>query len=274
MKKAPQVSLAAALLAFAACTAKPPAASPPPVVTVTAVNYAFNAPDTIAAGVTTFKLLNKGTELHHLQLIKLNDGKTLADLLAAIAKPGPFPDWATFVGGPNAIIPGDSTETTLALAPGHYAMICLVPAPDGVPHVLKGMHRALEVVPGQNNATLPAADVTVGLVEYGFQISPALTAGTHTIRFVNKGTQPHEAVLARLAPGKTAQDVSDWVNGGMKGPPPGQPIGGTSGISPGDSTTFTVNLTPGNYGFLCFFPDQKDGKPHDLHGMIQQFAIQ
>jgi len=36
---------------------------------------------------------------------------------------------------------------------------------------------------------------------------------------------------------------------------------------------FTADLAAGDYGFICFVPDAKDGKPHMMHGMMQQFAV-
>ena len=48
------------------------------VVTVTTVDYAFEAPDTIAAGRTTLRLVNKGKDFQHIWLIKLEGGHTLA----------------------------------------------------------------------------------------------------------------------------------------------------------------------------------------------------
>jgi hypothetical protein len=61
------------------------------VVTVTATDYAFQAPDSIAAGRTTFHLVNKGPDFHHIWLIKLEQGKTLKDLVEATKTPGPLP---------------------------------------------------------------------------------------------------------------------------------------------------------------------------------------
>ncbi len=33
---------------------------------------------------------------------------------------------------------------------------------------------------------------------------------------------------------------------------------------------YPVDLAPGEYAIVCFLPDAKDGKPHFVHGMIQQ----
>src|SRR5512147_2036285 len=93
------VSVAALL---AACSKKPEvAAAPPapPTVTITAADFAFSAPDTIPAGVVKVRLVNNGPSLHHVQFIKLGEGKTLSDLMAALRNPGPPPAWATSVPG-------------------------------------------------------------------------------------------------------------------------------------------------------------------------------
>jgi hypothetical protein len=34
-----------------------------------------------------------------------------------------------------------------------------------------------------------------------------------------------------------------------------------------------VEFTPGQYAFLCFAPDSKDGKPHFLHGMAKLLEV-
>jgi len=85
--------------------------------------------------------------------------------------------------------------------------------------------------------------------------------------------QLHEIGVARLAPGKTMDDLAVWELGGRKGEPPGQFIGGMSPLAPGDRAQFTMTFTPGTYGFFCFVPDAKDGKPHIAHGMLSTFTV-
>src|SRR3990170_1626277 len=60
------------------------AAGGPNVVTVTTSDYRFEAPAEIPAGLTVIRLVNKGPSLHHIQLMKLQDGKSLEDLLLAM----------------------------------------------------------------------------------------------------------------------------------------------------------------------------------------------
>jgi hypothetical protein len=242
------------------------------VVTVTGADFTFDAPETIPAGVTEFRFVNKGPSLHHMQILKINGGKTFDDLRVALANPGPPPVWIKMLGGPNAPAPGTESNATLTLAPGNYAIICFVDL-GGAPHFTKGMIRPLKVIPSKvAGAPTPKADITTALFDYNFKLSSHVRAGTHTIRVHNTGPQAHEVELVQLAPGKTVEDFVAWL-GDMKGPPPGKPIGGIAAIEPGMSQLFTADFAPGNYALVCFIPDSKDGKPHYTHGMTKQFNV-
>jgi hypothetical protein len=242
------------------------------VVTVTASDYSFDAPAEIPAGLTAIHLVNRGPSLHHIQLMKFEGGKTLDDFLAALKGEQP-PTWAIPAGGPAPPEVGGTSVSIETLEPGDYALICFIPAVDGMPHVMKGMSRALKVVgPSRTASSEPEADVVVKLVDYDFELSRPLTAGKHTIRVDNAGPQPHEIAIVRLNPGKNPADFTAW---GMKpvGPPPGTIHGGLSGIMPGAHSFIEVDLPPGEYGLLCFLPDAKDGKPHFTHGMAKRITV-
>src|SRR5437879_12009987 len=102
----------AGLAGAVACARQPPPSPGPNVVTLTATDFAFALPDTIPPGLTTFRLVNRGKELHHGSLVRLRDGKTVADFQAALAAAmknhTPPPPWMGFAGGPNAVAPGDT----------------------------------------------------------------------------------------------------------------------------------------------------------------------
>jgi uncharacterized cupredoxin-like copper-binding protein len=252
-----------------------------PVVTIHAKDFSFTAPSTIAAGQTTFRLVNDGKELHHATVLKLEDGKTMADLEAAMKSNGPPPAWLVSVGGPNAAVPGETIEATLTLDPGNYVIACFVPSPgaDAVPHIAKGMIHPLTVTAekgvtqaGDEMAPTPTPDIHLELKDYGFVLSKPITAGKHTIHVMNDGPQEHEAILVQLAPGKHISDVNAWVEGGMQGPPPGKPIAGMAGMAKGRTGIFTDDFTPGTYGLTCFVP-APDGKIHAAHGMTLEFEV-
>lgn len=275
-------AVAALALGASACTtveAAPSAsAATVNVVTVTAGDFYFQMPDTLPAGLTNFRLINRGKELHHVQAVQLREGRTLQDLLAAMSKSGGhgLPAWATFVGGPNTGVPGGGqTETAFELEPGTYAILCVIPSPDGTPHLMKGMMKQVTVVPATGAvARTLTADATVVLDDYRFDITPTLTAGRRVLRVENRAAQPHEIVIAQLAPGKTAADLLTWMETGMQGPPPGRPLGGTSGFAAGVVNYVTVDFAPGSYALICFIPDAKDGRPHTAHGMVAELSIE
>jgi uncharacterized cupredoxin-like copper-binding protein len=248
------------------------------VAVVHAKDFAFDAPDSITAGWTTFHLVNDGPNIHHIQIVRLDSGKTLADLQAAMQNPGPPQPWMVFAGGPNAPSPTTATDAMINMQPGNYALLCMVDIPGKVPHAAKGMVHALKVTPASGPAAAePTADATVTLTDYMFTNTGAFTAGKHTIKVVNKGPQLHELELLRLAPGKTMKDVGEYIEkaykGEAQGPPPADLLGGIAAEPSGGSAYFTVDLTPGNYVMLCFVPDAKDQKPHLEHGMVKEFKV-
>jgi len=212
--------------------------------------------------------------MHHVMLIRLDAGKTMADLSAAMKSDGPLPSWVHEAGGPNTPGPGGEAMAILRLVAGRYAMICVIPSKDGKPHVMKGMAKEIVVTPATSNTANANVRVnsTMTLFDYAFQLSQPLAGGRQTIRVKNTAAQAHEVVIVKLQPGKKPADVLAWMEK-MEGPPPGAPVGGTTPIARGEENIITLELTPGDYGLICFVPDAKDGKPHFMHGMMTQFTI-
>lgn len=258
--------------AGAPAAATPAASAAPSAVTVIATDYSFDAPAELPGGLTTFHLVNKGPSIHHIQLVKFGEGKTMDDFAAALKAGGPPPKWVTMEGGPNPAELGDTATTMVKLEAGNYAMLCFVPGPDGVPHVAKGMVRPLKVTQGGAAGAEPEADVVMKLVDYDFELSKPIPSGRHTIRVENAGPQEHELVIVKLDPGKEAIDFAKWGEK-MVGKPPGTLHGGVSGIKPGGKAFVEVDLTPGEYGLICFVPDSKDGKGHYHHGMAKRVTV-
>ena len=260
-----------ALLPGCGKEAPPPEPVAIPAVMVMASDFAFQMPDTLTAGVTTLRLMNHGQEFHHLVLVKLPDNMSMADF-QRLNPEAPVPEGVVFKGGPNAASPGGTAEATVDLTPGRYAVICLIPSADGKPHVAKGMAREVVVIPGDNQAVLPEPTITMRLVDYAFQPTPALAPGQQVIRIENTGNQWHELVLVRLEPGKSAPDLPAWIEK-MEGPPPATVLNGVGPLGPGEANVVSVNLEAGEYALYCFLPDRNDGKPHLVHGMMQQISV-
>jgi hypothetical protein len=276
------MSLLVGLVLLGACNtgeaAKPDPANPtavaPQEVVVHTRDFVFQSPDTIHSGVTTFRLINEGPDIHHIQLVRLEDGHTLDDLMRHLAAGNPPPHWAVEVGGPNTPgIPGEETNGTLDLKPGNYALLCVIPAPDGEPHIMKGMVKPLTVVPASGRtAEMPAAEIRMVLDDYSFDTDAPITAGRRTIRVDNVAAQPHEVLFVKLEPGKTAADFLQFMHK-PEGAPPGKVVGGTTGLAKGLVNQVTIDFEPGEYALLCFLPDAKDGAPHFVHGMVKQIRV-
>jgi hypothetical protein len=261
------------LVLLAAAPAGASAAGPgdATILTVTTRDYSFDAPSSVPAGLVTVHLVNRGREPHQAWLMRLPDGKSIADFLSAM-RAGEPPRWAVDVGGPNAVAPGGEEHATLVLTPGRYAFLCFVPSSDGVPHLMKGMTRELTVTGPDPHATLPPADITLRLVDYAFAFSKPLTSGRHVIRVRNEAQQPHEVTLWRLVPGATPEKIAAWA-GHPDGPPPAISFGGVTGLSYGQEVNWPVDLEPGEYALLCFLPDAADGKMHTAHGMLERITV-
>lgn len=276
MRAFPASAAGLVVAALAAGCAEKPAPEPvppvpPAVVDINALDFAFQAPDTIPGGWVTLRVSNGGQEFHHAAMYRLEQGKTVADLAALQA--GDMPAWLVAVGGPNAAVPGAAIEATVNLPAGNYVILCEIPSPDGKLHLMKGMMKPLTVTAPAGEIQVPVADVTIKLSDFAFEITPALAAGTHTFRVETMPGQPHEVLIARLVPGKKAEDVLAWTET-MTGPPPVEGIvGGTTSLGQGEVIYFTGELTAGDYAVICFLPDVKDSKPHAVHGMMRTVTV-
>jgi hypothetical protein len=245
------------------------------VVKVEARDFALALPDTIPAGLTTFRLVNLGKQEHHLSLVRLDPGKTPADALAALiaAGQGPRPAWMHPAGGLNAIMPGAESGVTLELQPGTYLAFCEVPGPDPTPHFMKGMVKGFTVTPSMHQAALPKADLTVTLTDYAFTFSRPLTSGHHVIAVTNAAQQGHMMVINHYPPGQGIKEFLAWAYNPQGKPAPGTALGGVSELAPGETVVIEEDFPPGHYSLLCFTADARDGKPHFVHGMQQEFDV-
>ena len=242
------------------------------VVRISATDFAYTIPATLPAGIVTIEMTNNGKELHHAIFFRLEGGKHLPDLLQAMGK-GEQPRWAVPVGGPNGPVPGGTATVTLNLKPGTYAVLCAIPSSDGQPHLMKGMAKEVTVAGTPDpKATMPKADVNLTLKDYDFVFDKPLHAGKQVVQVNVAPGQPHELVLVRMAPGKTAKDFAMWGEH-PQGPPPGELAGGISPMLGESPAQFTLDLKPGNYGLMCFVPDGADQKPHAMHGMIRDIVV-
>jgi plastocyanin len=265
-------------------TASPSEASPSATASaslnelaIEAADFKFGAPSVTPAGVTRIVVDNVGSEVHQAQVAKIADGKTFADLTAALQQPDPAAALGllTLEGGPTGVGPGASVATFSNLTPGQYAFLCFLESPDGTPHVAKGMIAPLEVTGTAVDAPLPAGDAELALQDFAFIGVTSVAAGQHTVTVTNKGPQSHEAALLRLDEGTTVEQVIEAFTATEppSGPPPWTSSGGIAGIAPGTTAAMEVDVDAGDYAFICFIPDPASGKPHAALGMVGGLTV-
>jgi hypothetical protein len=287
--------------------ATPGAASYPESV-YTAKEYAFDGPVSLQAGFNKITFTNNGTMGHHAMFLKLNAGKTVADLATVKDLPGLF-EIAVSVGGPGSIDAGQTVSVIVDLEAADYVVACIIPDEDGVPHMAKGMALPVTVSPDLGaTASAPTEDAAFELAEYGFPDFPkAVKAGPQLWKITNVGAQLHEMAILKLADGVTDEQVTAIISS-MAGPAPagtpdssmagmdmGTPdasmagmdmstppadaalpfvdVSGIAPISPKQTNYLEVNFDAGNYYALCFIPDAANGAPHFALGMAMPFTV-
>jgi hypothetical protein len=268
------------------------------LVEVIARDYAFDAPDEIPSGWTTFRLKNEGKEHHFLLLQHLPEGKTLEAYIDEIGQPFDsvwhelqggldkaeagallgqlLPEWWASVkqmGGPGFVAPGGVAETSVKLEPGTYVMECYVKTADGKFHGMLGMTRELTVTEEDSGAPEPEADLAIGLSSFEMAIDGDMTAGEQTVA-VHFQEHPefslgNDVHVVRLDDDTDLNEViawMDWMNlEGLRAPAPAAFLGGAHEMPVGHTSYFTVDLAPGRYAWIAESAADK--------GMVREFAI-
>jgi hypothetical protein len=282
------ISLVVALAALMACgTAAPSAqqsptaapasaAAPVPELVIVAKEYSFAGPESIPGGWTQVTLDNQGAKAHDLILFKLDEGKSMDDVMAALESQAP-PDWITLFGQSSAQA-GQRRMFIANLLPGNYAMISFGDEENGPPDAAQGMVKGLTVTAATAaQVALPQAGTTIDMVDFGFVVSE-IKAGKQLIQASNKGAEDHEAVFFRIRDGKTIDDVRAL----LKLPEEQQEQQyaelltdvGTIVASAGQTTYAKQELAAGRYALICFLPSVGNGgKPHAELGMLQEVIV-
>lgn len=296
MKRLPVLlAFVAAVTPFALtpCHAQDTAGSEPDadseVVEVTALDHAFEAPDEIPSGWITFRLINEAEEVHELDLALLPEGVTYEDLeettisvwamvtertqagelvgpeeVYGAAAPD-LPDWFADleeVTGRGLVSPGRSTEKTVYLEPGTYAMYCFVKTPEGQAHMVEGMSRELVVTDEEAGAPEPEADVEVTIEGDAITADGELAPGDNSVaaRFEEESEGYQTIHLVRVEEDTDLEEVERWLDwyweGGLLSPAPAEFFGGGSvsaGMPRGDAAYFTVeDVEPGQYAWVVW----------------------
>ncbi len=246
-----------------------------PAITIKAMDFSFNQPQTVPAGLVDLIFINDGSQPHQVQFARINNGNFNQFATVLKKNAGAALALATLYGGANTIDPGQRQEVILNLPQGQYASICFVTGQDNIPHYMKGMLTSFNITARTNgNSPPPRANAQVLLKDFGFVLPSSFPGGQAVLKITNQGPQSHEMDLLKLAAGKNLQDVLNFLNSkNPSGPPPFTDAGGMGALAPGYSAWLKLNLKPANYVALCFVPDMKTGKPHYMLGMITEFKV-
>jgi plastocyanin len=245
-------------------------------VAIQASDFSFAAPTVVEGGFVTIDFTNNGPEPHHAQLVKLPDdlsfekfGKAInGDERAALGL-------VKQVGGAAVVNTGGSTEVTVNLDPGAYALICVIRSPqDRTPHFLKGMISPLVVTPASTMGTPPTVSGEVTLKDFSIEMPDVISTGPTTLHVTNAGPgNPHELALVKLKPGTTADDARNAIMN-PAGPPPFTAVGGFQSEAVGLDGYVTLNLEPGEYAAICRITEPTSGLTHVHLGMVKGFRVE
>jgi hypothetical protein len=252
------------------------AGAPVPEVVIVAKEYSFAGPESIPGGWTKVTLDNQGAKAHDLILFKLDQGKTMDDVMAALDSQEP-PDWITLFGQSSA--PAGQRRMFIAnLAPGSYAMISFGNEENGPPDVAQGMVKGITVTAASTaQVALPQADATIDMADFHYTVSE-IKAGKQLIQANNKGAEDHEATIFSIRDGKTIDDVRALLK--LPEDQQEQQYGelltdaGTIVVPAGQTGYAEQEFVAGRYALICFLPSASNGgKPHAELGMLQEVVV-
>ncbi len=250
-----------------------------PAFEILAHDDSYSAPDTVPAGRVGVTLHVDGHEQRNAQFFKVKDNVSLAQVATAFqTNPRSATELLDFVGGPGTVPPGGTQDEVQDLTEGQYIMATLLLGQDGQQYVPTGMIKTFRVVaPPQPPAATDAApppfpgDQQIILSDFAFGI-PQLQSGQQTLRLRNVGSEPHEMLVKRLENGHDLKDALKFVISPV-GTPPYSDAGGFLVFPGGDTTSLTLDLSPGPYVAICYFRDPASGKTHAELGMIRDFTV-
>lgn len=112
--------------------------------TIVAVDFAYGAVPALNRGTNIVRLRNAGRQFHEINLVEINEGSTIDDVVAWFKRPAGASPIKSLGGG--SISPGNEASVTVELeADSSYAFVCGIPdlLGDRALHVTKGMFSAV-----------------------------------------------------------------------------------------------------------------------------------
>jgi hypothetical protein len=232
-------------------------------------NHGVSVSGSTVSGAVNVVSTHTGKGQGEAGLVRLNQGVTLQQAIAAVNSHG---------GDPNALTPygaiifdaGAPSTTQTVLTPGNYAALNLSGNQNG-----PGGFATFTVTQASTPAALPPAKATQTAIEFGFKGPKVLHDGTIVraqdggylvhmiIGFGVKNRKVGRQVMALLRAGKDgkAQRLSNHRFLNLAGP-----------LSPGGMQQAVLNAKPGYYVELCFM-DTQDHREHTQLGMLRLIRV-
>ena len=242
--------------------------------------FELTVPESVEAGLVRLDFRNGTEEDAEAQLLRLDDGHTVEEALAAIAsEDGKIPDWLHAEGGVGMTKPGESGTVELVLEEGTYHVIDTgEPEGDDVKsHAESGATAMLEVSEGDDGAELPEVDASIEMADFEF-VTDGLEAGTNRFLLSNTGEELHHTLVVPINGDAAFAAVKEYMTSeeGDDGPPPVdfEQLQGTTVLDAGREQIDELELTAGRYALVCFLTNRAGGPPHAALGMVSELTIE
>ncbi|HET8522048.1 MAG TPA: hypothetical protein VFL82_02375 [Thermomicrobiales bacterium] len=250
-------------------------------VTITKDGFQASAKE-IPAGYILLTVTNQMEDSDSAFLIGPGQGQTMDELMqaaaAAAATPEAFPAiayTAAILGGPGDLAPGDTGQAIIQVPAGDWVIVDEGNLPGAPITATAGT---------PTSQTPPSADVTITEVDFAFGgFDATFPVGKQIWQVTNQGKQPHMLVLQKLKVEATVADILVAFSQPENATPTpgGFGPGDLEQVSPGgvvlQSSGTTVwpilDLEAGRYAAFCFVPDERNGQPHVMEGMIAVFEV-
>jgi hypothetical protein len=249
---------------------------------------ALEGPEELVAGYWTITFQNDGDVVADVDVLRLHDGVTAEDALAAFREADVVGmetgDYAAVVEaflsvaelwGGRVAEPGGRDAVGIDLEPGRYAVISRYHHyPEALETGFGYLVLPLEVTSAPDRQPPPDVDVVVTLVDFAFAMPAEIPAGPQRWQVVNRGEQVHHIALMKLLPGMSVDDVMTFLET-EEGEPPVEFLASTNILSAGVANYLTLDLEPGDYFAACFLPDHDNGtgEPHFTMGMTRALTV-
>lgn len=243
-------------------------------------------PETIPAGPVRIQIRNGTVHPTNAQFMRVRGSRGADDVAQALdawMAGGDLEPWITPAGGVGVTRAYSFSAVEQVLEPGTYFVVDdRAEGGRGLRGYRRGAIARVRVTGEARTAPIPPYRGTIDLFEYGFRaerLTGDAVAGRASVRVRNRGTEPHEVVVAPLARGRTVADVRRFLRNGARstGRPPVDLRGafGTAILAPGEQQIVHPPVRPGGrYVLLCFARDRSGGAGHATgRGQIEEVRV-